>query len=434
MQSTIVMSRTSFALILLLALVPASARTQTQKAATTIVATVDADERQTTPVPHRYVHGVIPDDAKFQLALPENWNGKLAIFSRGFSGTELSTGAFKTTALEKGYAFAASDEGWNRLTIASRPRDSYYESRQRIWELTLYATQVLKAHYGKGPARTLMMGGSNGGHHTKWMVESYPDLYDGGIAGYGFNSQVSQWGSIATVLRNYDVIAARIDDIVAKRTSDPTWDPFTSPLAPPLTAAELRALHGIYDIPATLENGFTFNVGRWKGSESMWKSEYRALLGYLHDSMPRFDETFNPGGGPLTDDELKLWDPAKSPKRVQAELRKLDLSGNLKRPVIIMHGTFDPIVSPGEAEGYRALVARRLGAANADNVLAVYYIPGMGHGGTEYNELIGAQIDALEQWIDYRESRGAKGAPAPGSLGGYRRASGTSAPSVQAVR
>ena len=87
-----------------------------------------------------------------------------------------------------------------------------------------------------------------------------------------------------------------------------------------------------------------------------------------------------------------------------------------------MHGTSDPIVSPGESEGYRALVAKRLGAKNAEKVLAVYYIPGMGHGGTEYNNLIGAQIDVLERWIDYRESHGTKGAPAPESLGGYARA------------
>ena len=94
-----------------------------------IKATIDTDEHIATPVPHRYVHGVIPDDAKFQLALPDNWNGKLAVFSRGFSGTELTTGAFKTAAIEKGYAFAASDEGWNRLTIAREPEDTYYESR-----------------------------------------------------------------------------------------------------------------------------------------------------------------------------------------------------------------------------------------------------------------------------------------------------------------
>ncbi len=172
-------------IVLLLAVAGASAA---------IKATVDADERVDSPVPHRYIHGVIPDDAKFQLALPDQWNGKLVVFSRGFSGSELTPGAWKTTTLEKGYAFAASDEGWNRLTIAKEPQDSYYESRQRIRELTLYAQQVLIAHYKKKALRTLMVGGSNGGHHTKWMVESYPELCDGGIAGYGFNSQVSQWG------------------------------------------------------------------------------------------------------------------------------------------------------------------------------------------------------------------------------------------------
>jgi pimeloyl-ACP methyl ester carboxylesterase len=286
---------------------------------------------------------------------------------------------------------------------------------------TVTAQQVLKTHYGNAASRTLMMGGSNGGHHTKWMLESYPDLYDGGIAGYGFNSQVSQWGSIATLLRYDDVIALRIDDVIAKRSADPEWDPTRTALTPPLTTGQLDALQHIYDIPAVLQRGFTFNVGRWKGSEAQWKTQPDALLGYLHDSMPRFDETFNPGGGPLTDDELKLWDPSKSPRPVQKELRKLDLSGNLKRPVIIMHGTSDPIVSPRESVGYRALVERRLSVKNAEAVLAVYFIPGMGHGGAEYDKTIGAQLDALDQWIDFRQSGGTQGAPAPASLGNNPR-------------
>ena len=83
-----------------------------QRPAAPIDASVDTDEHQGTPVPHRYLHGVIPDDAKFQIALPDAWNGKLAVYSRGFSGTELTTGSFKPAALEMGYAFAASDEGF----------------------------------------------------------------------------------------------------------------------------------------------------------------------------------------------------------------------------------------------------------------------------------------------------------------------------------
>lgn len=389
-----------------------------------VKATIDVDERVMTPVPHRYVHGVIPDDSKFQLALPDNWNGKLIIFSRGFSGTELTTGAYKTTSLEKGYAFAASDEGWNRLTIAKEPEDTYHESKRRLHELTRYAHHVLTAHYKRDASRTLMIGGSNGGHHTKWMLEHYPDMYDGGLAGFGFNSQVSQWGSIATMLQHYAVIAPRIDDIIAKRAADAKWDPANSPLAPPLTREQLDSLKRLYYIPAEIPNGVRYNVGRWPGSEAQWKSSHDALIGYLRDSMPRFDPSFNPHGGALTDDELPLWDPLRSPKAVQKELRKLDLAGNLKRPIIIMHGTADPIVSPGEADGYRALVERRVGPERAAAVLAVYFIPGMGHGGPPFEALIGSQLDALEQWIDYRESAGRRGAPAPSSLGGYPRAMG----------
>jgi hypothetical protein len=47
----------------------------------------------------------------------------------------------------------------------------------------------------------------------------------------------------------------------------------------------------------------------------------------------------------------------------------------------------------------------------------------MGHGGMDFDNLIGAQIDALEQWIDFHQSKGKKGAPPPDSLGGYPRQS-----------
>jgi hypothetical protein len=402
-----------------MATAPASA--QTAGSPSPLAATIDVDERRTEPVAHRYVHGVIPDDARFQLALPETWNGSLVVFSRGFSGTELTTGAWKTTALEKGYAFAASDEGWNRVTIAQEPEDTYFESRQRLRELTLLARHTVETHYGRAPRRTLMMGGSNGGHHTKWMLESEPGLYDGGIAGYGFNSQVSQWGSIATVLRHYDVIEGRLDDIIAARAADPAWNPARTPLSPPLTAAQLASLQRIYAIPASIGRGVAYDVGRWPGSESQWREAHAGLLGYLRDSMPRFDPTFNPDGGALTDDELKLWDPGRSPPAVVRELRALDLTGALTRPLIVMHGTADVIVSPGEAAGYAALVRRRIGRRAAERLLATYYIPGMGHGGPEFDRLIGAQLDALESWIEFRDSRGRRGAPPPEALGGFRR-------------
>jgi pimeloyl-ACP methyl ester carboxylesterase len=381
----------------------------------------DTDEARNTPVAHRYIHGLMRSHVKFQVLLPVSWNGKVAIFTRGFSGTELSTGAFQTAALAKGYAFASCDEGWSRHTIADVPQDDYYESRQSLVELTLYTKALVQTQYGRAASRTLLVGGSNGGHHTRWMVEAYPLVYDGGISGYGYNSQLTQWGSVAQLVRNYDVIAPRIDDIIAQRAKNPHWDPFREKLTTPLTKPQLAALRNIYDIPMQLTNGFRYNDGRWFGSEAEWKSGYNGLLGYLHDSVPRWDEAYHPRGGRPSDEEIKLWNPSNSPAYVQVDLRREDCHGHLARPLIIMHGAADPIVSPGEAEGYKALVAKTISPAEAEKLLAVYYIGGMGHGGKEFDDLIPAQIDALEAMIDYQQSNGSRGVKAPAFIGKYPR-------------
>ena len=386
-----------------------------------VEATWDTDQVLTTPVPHRYIHGLIRSHVRFQVLLPIAWNGKIAIFTRGFSGTELSTGAFQTAAVTKGYAFASCDEGWFRPTIADNPQDDYYESRQSLVELTVYTKSLVLTNYGRAASRTLLVGSSNGGHHTRWMIEAYPLMFDGGISGFGYNSQLTQWGSVARVLLNYDVIAPRIDDIIAERARNVQWDPFRKPLSPPLTRAQLTALRNIYDIPMELTNGFRYNDGRWFGSEANWKSNYNALLGYLRDSVPRWDEMYHPSGGRPTDAEVKLWNPLNSPAYIQIDLRREDCNGHLARPLIIMPGAADPIVGPGEAEGFKNLVAMTIGRREAEDLLGVYYIAGMGHGGTQYDSLIPAQIDALESMIDYQQSNGSRGAPAPSFIGVYPR-------------
>ena len=132
--------RSAFRLLALLSLALSAFGVNAQT--TPVEATRDTDQVRTTPVPHRYIHGLIRSHVKFQVLLPVAWNGEIAIFTRGFSGTELSTGAFQTAALAKGYAFASCDEGWFRPTIADNPQDDYYESRQSLVELTVF-TKVL---------------------------------------------------------------------------------------------------------------------------------------------------------------------------------------------------------------------------------------------------------------------------------------------------
>src|SRR5262245_60128674 len=65
-----------------------------------------------------------------------------------------------------------------------------------------------------------------------------------------------------------------------------------------------------------------------------------------------------------------------------------------------------PLCRPGRPRANGALVQQRRGRAAADDVVAAYYIAGMGHGGKAYDDLLGAQLEALERWIDYRQSAG----------------------------
>src|SRR2546426_73243 len=172
--------------------------------AAAVPATWDTDQVRTTPVPHRYIHGLIRSDVKFQVLLPVAWNGEIAIFTRGFSGTELSTGAFQTAAVTKGYAFASCDEGWFRTTIKDNPQDDYYESRQSLVELTVYTKALVQTQYGRAASRTLLVGGSNGGHHPQWMVKAHPLRFDGGDFGYGYNTELTQMGIDALAGSKYD--------------------------------------------------------------------------------------------------------------------------------------------------------------------------------------------------------------------------------------
>jgi len=395
-------------------------------------AAVDLDEHRDTPVPHRYIHGIL-GDAKFQIALPDNWNGKLLIGARGFSGDENAAGAFKTVGLQKGYAYALSDQGWYRFDIIEQPEDKYYESRRRILQLTEYTKATVQGHYGTKASRTFMVGGSNGGHNTKMMVEDYPVQYDGGLAGYGITSHIEWMGSNTRFVRNYDVIASRIDDIIAKRMANPDWNPDGEPLNPPLSAAQLEALRNIYNMPAQVQ-GLAFNIGRFPGSEYRWPpqsakwplGQYTAILGYATTSVAKFDRFYDPdGNGTLSLDEIKAWDPNYSRKPVVNDLRRFDNTGDLKRPIIIVHGADDPIVSPGETAVYKRLVERRYGVAGARNWLAIYYIPGMGHGGAPYDASLSAQLDALEAWVTWHQTGGTAGSLPPnvlvGGMGSYPR-------------
>ena len=199
-----------------------------------------------------------------------------------------------------------------------------------------------------------MVGGSNGGHNTKMMVEDYPGQYDGGLAGYGITSHLEWMGSNTRFVRNFDVFASRIADIVAARTADPNWNPATTrsvrrsrrnSFRRCSTCTPCRRMCG--ECPSTSGvAGLRIPVG---AEPAVAARPVRCDPRLCDDSVAKFDRFYDPdGNGVLSLEEIKAWDPNNSPPPVANDLRRFDNTGNLQRPIIIGHGSHDPIVSPGE--------------------------------------------------------------------------------------
>ena len=295
------------------------------------------------------------------------------------------------------------------LHIIDETEDKYFESRRRILQLTNYTKATLSRHYGARPLRTYMVGGSNGGHNTKMMVEDYPSEYDGGIAGYGITSHLEWMGSNTRFVRNFDVFASRIDDIIAARTADPNWNPVYDPAQPaahcgsdPGVAQRVQhAGAGAADWPSTSGvRRAPSTDGRRPARPGRSANTTRSSATRRRRSRSSIGSTTRTATASSRSRRSRRGIPNLSPPPVANDLRRFDNTGNSRRPIIIGHGSHDPIVSPGETAVYKRLVEKRFGIAGARDLLAVYYIPGMGHGGAEYDAMIGPALDALEAWVD----------------------------------
>jgi len=364
---------------------------------------IDADQQRNAPVGHRFIHGSF-DDATFQVALPATWNGKLIIMAKPITGNEFAfENTLKPIILRKNYAYAQSDEGWLRDTIAFSPEDSFLESRLRLRQLRVLSHQMIIDHYGAAASRTYLVGFSNGGFHTKGLLEHFPELFDGGIALAGYNSFFEILGWWTHMSRNLEIIAPRMADIIAKRRAFLTWDHITEPLSPPLTEMEIAALTALYTQSAELKNQFEFEMGAPRGSEGNWLTVLPLLLAHVTRALPSVDPTYDPDGdGTLSEAEAQAWTPTERPKPVQMRtLRKQDVSGGIGRPLLIGHGTLDFVVSTSESVGYKELVEKRMGPDLAAQLLRVYLLPGVGHNPIVLQTaFLNAAIDAVDAWVE----------------------------------
>jgi len=191
---------------------PASAFTpQTDRA------TIAPDPAHKTPitmkVPGVQINAYIASDptgqARFLLRLPDDWNGRLVV--AGPSGTRSEFNgdfAWSDYVVQKGYAYASQNKGVLNIRnvylvpppepdlLACRLNPStaisvhFYDNDagQQFTRWAVFmaegarlARRGVEARYGREARRTYAVGTSNGAYQVRKAIESYPELFDGGV-------------------------------------------------------------------------------------------------------------------------------------------------------------------------------------------------------------------------------------------------------------
>jgi len=165
---------------------------------------------------HCAVSGVIETEIKFEVLLPDAWNGRFMMGGGGgFVGTvqnqalnSARAGGMNGHALERGYATAGTDTGHQGTGIEGAWALNDPERQQnygyRAVHLTVVAAKaIIREYYDQDSDYSYFLGCSNGGRQAMMESQRYPDDFDGIVAG----APAFNWtGTAAGFVRNQQAI------------------------------------------------------------------------------------------------------------------------------------------------------------------------------------------------------------------------------------
>ena len=138
------------------------------------------------PVPYCKILGVIGTEIRFQVLLPDAWNGRFLMGGNGgFAGSLDADGLWSVGA---GYAFASTDTGHQASTIQAgwalnNPERIANWGHVGVHRTAETAKAVIRRYYGRAAAYAYFTGCSNGGRQALMEAQRYPQDFDGLISG-----------------------------------------------------------------------------------------------------------------------------------------------------------------------------------------------------------------------------------------------------------
>jgi feruloyl esterase len=411
-------------------------------------------------------------DIRFEVNLPTNWNHKAVHFGGGiFDGwlggatSGLKRGpvavAHKPGPLARGFATFGGDSGHHKhyllLPDATNAVNAEFarnaEQRRNFAQDGLKKTHdaalaIMERRYGMRPARMFFLGGSTGGREAYFVVQRWPEDYDGVLGAYaGWNQieldlqyiRVSQamytkGGFLPksktrllshSVMKMCDAQDGLRDGIIGNVAAC-HFDPATL-----LCPAEGKNKHCL--TPQELRTVQTFATEQ-RTSQPLWNgvqtipgfnvlagADLSGAMGLLHhpEHPPKFflnsffyligdrvlrcfltgDDhfktlTFNTTTGDQYAGDLlaqsQIFDAS------DADLTRFARHGG---KFLMLHGTTDTTIPTNASVMYYKMVQDRMGSEEMDRFLRFYLVPGYGHARGAFKAGFDA-LGVLDRWLD----------------------------------
>lgn len=383
------------------------------------------------------VVAVIETEIKFELWLPDDWNGKYTQVGNGGY-----TGAINYPtmggALAKGYATASSDLG--HVSENAFETDWMVGHKQRIIDfgyrahhlVSETAKQIVDAYYGMQPRYSYFVGCSSGGWQALTEIQKYPGDFNGVVAGapahnfvrLNLRSTVTAQMSLAhpegDLSRAHTRLVAEAalercdadDGVTDGLISDPLhcdFDPkalqcesgeASESCLSPAQVERVAALYGPLQSEGGLElyPGPTISAALRPSAPAA--ADAPALAGPLANALAEFGYTTDLTVGTFDADRdippmEELMNPVMS--SMDPDLSEFKARGG---KVVAWHGWGDPAISPYNTLNYYESVEETIGE-NMDDFYRIFFVPGMGHcgaGATGPDKF--DMLAALEGWVE----------------------------------
>jgi len=151
--------------------------------------TITSVTQEAQHAPHCKVAGVIGPEIRFELLLPDKWNGKFVMGGGGgFVGSMVNVAASLYGAVQSGYATVGTDTGHQAHSLDASWALNNMErivnfGHQAVHRTAVTAKALIKAYYQQDIARNYFIGCSRGGGQALMEAQRYPDDFEGIVAG-----------------------------------------------------------------------------------------------------------------------------------------------------------------------------------------------------------------------------------------------------------